>query len=75
MTGTQGIIGIELGLLEDMLRNIVRQEMKEMRDEITQTLISKRDALLQEEHLFTDHVAEILGVTRHTINNYHYTLT
>ncbi len=64
------IIGIELSLLEEMLRAIVRQEMVEIREEINQTLISKRDALLQEERLYTDQVAEILGVTRHTINNY-----
>jgi hypothetical protein len=64
------IIGIELGLLEEMLRTIVRQEMTETREEIKQTIISKRDALLQEERLFTDQVAEILGVTRHTVKNY-----
>ena len=67
---TSRIIGIELGLLEEMLRTIVRQEMAETREEINQTLISKRDALLQEERLYTDQVAELLGVTRHTINNY-----
>jgi hypothetical protein len=64
------IIGIELTLLEEMLRTIVRQEMIETREEINKTLISKRDALLQEERLFTNQVAEILGVTRHTVNNY-----
>ena len=64
------IIGIELSLLEEVLRTIVRQEMAETREEINQTLISKRDALLQEERLYTDQVAEILDVTRHTINNY-----
>ena len=64
------IIGIELSLLEEVLRTIVRQEMTETRDEIKQTLISKRDSLLQEERLYTDQVAEILGVTRHTVNNY-----
>ena len=64
------IIGIELGLLEEVLRSIVRQEMVETREEIKETLISKRDALLQEERLYTDQVAEILGVTRHTVKNY-----
>jgi len=64
------IIGIELGLLEEMLRTIVRQEMSETRAEINKTLISKRDSLLQEERLFTNQVAEILGVTRHTVLNY-----
>lgn len=64
------IIGIELGLLEEVLRSIVRQEMVETREEIKETLISKRDALLREERLYTDQVAEILGVTRHTVKNY-----
>jgi hypothetical protein len=64
------IIGIELGLLEEVLRTIVRQEITETRDEIKQTLISKRDALLQEERLYTEQVANILGVTRHTVLNY-----
>lgn len=41
-----------------------------MRDEIKTTLISKRELLLQEERLYTDQVAEILGVTRRTIVNY-----
>jgi len=44
--------------------------MQEMRDEIKTTLISKRELLLQEERLYTDQVAEILGVTRRTIVNY-----
>ena len=64
------IIGIELNLLEEVLRNIVRQEMKAMRDEIKETLISKRESLLLEERLYTDQVAEILDVTRRTIMNY-----
>lgn len=64
------IIGIELNLLEEVLRTIIRQEMQEMRDEIKLTLISKRELLLQEERLYTDQVAEILGVSRKTISNY-----
>ena len=64
------IIGIELSLLEEMLRSVVRQEMADTRDEINKTLISKREALLQEERLYTNQVAEILGVTRLTVNNY-----
>ena len=71
MGGNNRIIGMELGLLEEVLRTIVRQEMAEMREEIKQTLISKRESLLQEERLYTDQVAEILGVkSRHTIYNY-----
>ena len=70
MGDSRGIIGIELGLLEEVLRTIVRQEMAAMRDEIKQTLISKRESLLQEERLYTDQVCEILGVTRHTVGNY-----
>jgi hypothetical protein len=49
-----GIIGIEIGLLEEVFGSIVRQEMTEMRDEIKQTLISKQELLLQEERLYTD---------------------
>ncbi len=64
------ILAMELGLLEDLLRTIVRQEMTEMRDEIKQTLISKQESLLQEERLYTNDVAKILGVTRHTVLNY-----
>ncbi len=64
------IIGIELELLEEVLRKVVREEMKAMRDEIKETLISKRESLLQEERLSTNQVAEILGVTRHTVLSY-----
>ena len=67
----KGILGIELELLEEILRTIVRQEMAEMRDEIKQTLISKRESLLQEERLYTDQVGELLDVSRHTISNYY----
>ena len=65
-----GVIGIELNLLEEMIRTIVRQEMAETREEIKQTIISKRETLLEEERLYTDQVAELLGVTRPTIRNY-----
>ncbi len=61
---------MELGLLEEVLRTIVRQEMAEVRDEIKQTLISKRESLLQEERFYYKQVAEILDVTRHTVGNY-----
>lgn len=61
---------MELGVLEEVLRAIVRQEMAEMRDEIKQTLISKKESLLQEERLYTDDVAEVLDKTRHTVLNY-----
>ncbi len=65
------ILAMELGLLEEVLRTIVRQEMTEMRDEIKQTLISKRESLLQEERFYIEQVAEVLDVkSRHTIYNY-----
>ena len=67
---TNGVIGIELGLLEQMLRTIVKAEMVEVREEIKQTIISKREGLLQEERLYTNKVCELLDVTRHTVNNY-----
>jgi hypothetical protein len=64
------IIGIELSLLEEVIRTIVRQEMAGMREEIKQTLISKQELLLQDERLYTEQVVEMLGVTRHTVLNY-----
>ncbi len=67
---SKGILGIELELLEEILRSIVRQEMAEMRDEIKQTLISKRESLMQEERLYIDQVGELLDVSRHTVSNY-----
>jgi hypothetical protein len=70
MADNTRILAMELGLLEEVLRTIVRQEMAEMRDEIKQTLISKRESLLQEERLYTDDVAKILRKTRHTVLNY-----
>lgn len=66
----QRVIGIDLNLLDEMLRTIVKEEMAAAKEEIILTLKSKRDALLQEERLFTDQVAEVLGVTRHTVHNY-----
>lgn len=64
------VIGIELSLLEEIIRNIVRQEMKEMKDEIKETLISKQELLLQEERLSINQLTQILHVTRRTIYNY-----
>ena len=61
---------MELSVLEEVIRSIVRQEMAGLREEIKQTLISKRESMLQEERLNTNQVAEFLGVTRHTVNNY-----
>jgi len=65
-----GVIGIELNLLEEIIRNIIRQEMKVMGDEIKQTLISKRESLFKEERLYTNQVAEILDVCRRTVAAY-----
>ncbi len=70
MEGNNRIIGIELSLLEEVIGIIVRREMAEMREEIKQTIISKRESLLQEERLYTEQVAKILDVTRHTVLNY-----
>lgn len=64
------ILGIELSLLEEIIGTIVRSAMAEMREEIKQTIISKRESLLQEERLYTEQVAKILDVTRHTVLNY-----
>ena len=70
MANIKGVIGIEFDLLEEMLRNIVHQEVAELGKEIKQTLISKKEALLQEERFTIDQVAEILDVDRRTIYNY-----
>ena len=67
----KGVIGIELGLLEQMLRDIVKTEMVEVREEIKQTIISKREELLEEERLYTDQVCELFRKkARKTISNY-----
>ena len=71
MEHIRGSIQIELGPIEEAIRKIVRQEMAEMRQEIKQELISKRESLLQEERLYTDQVRVILGKkSRHTVGNY-----
>lgn len=71
MANVNNIIGIDLGLLEEVLRTIVRQEMTVVREEIKQTVISKRELLLEKERLYIDDVAKILRVrSRHTIYNY-----
>jgi len=74
MANIKGVIGIEFDLLEEMIRNIVRQEVvaelgKGLK-EINQTLTSKRETLLQEERFSIDQVAEILAVERRTVYNY-----
>ena len=70
MANIKGVIGIEFDLLEEMLRNIVRQEVAALSEEIKQTLTSKTEALLQEERFSIDQVAEILDVDRRTVYNY-----
>lgn len=67
---SKGVIGIEFDLLEEMIRNIVRQEVTEISKEVKQALISKRETLLQEERLSIDQVAEILDRDRRTVYNY-----
>ena len=64
------IIGIELNSFEEVLRNIVRREMKPIREEIKETLKSRQELILQDKRLYTNQVAEMLGVTRHTVLNY-----
>lgn len=70
MTNIKGVISIEFDLLEEMFRNIVRQEMAELGEEIKHTLISNREALLQEERFSIDQVAEIIRRDRRTVYNY-----
>jgi hypothetical protein len=64
------VIGIEVGLLEELLRKIVRDEVTLFKEEIKSTLTSNAVSLLQEERLYTNQVAQLFTVTRHTINNY-----
>ena len=74
MATINGIISIESEPLEQMIRKIVRQELVAELGaglkEINQTLISKRETLLQEERFSIDQLAEILDVDRRTIYNY-----
>ena len=63
------VIGIEISLLEELLRKIVRDEITLFKEEIKSTLTSKAESLLQEERLCTKQVAQLFGVGRHTINN------
>jgi hypothetical protein len=71
MEHIRGSISIELEPIVEALRTIVRKEMAEMRDEIKQTLISKRESLLEEERLYTDQVRILLRKkSRHTVKNY-----
>lgn len=65
------IIGIELNSFEEALRNIVRREMKAMREEIKETLKSRQELILQDERVYIGQVAKMLGVTRKTVFNYY----
>ena len=44
--------------------------MKPIREEIKETLKSRQELILQDKRLYTNQVAEMLGVTRHTVLNY-----
>ena len=70
MSGEPKVIGIEVGLLEELLRKIVHEEIILFREDIKSTLTGKAELLLHEERLFTNQVAQLFGVTRHTISNY-----
>ena len=64
------VIGITIGALRELINDAVRQEVAELGREIKQMLVSKREALMQEERFSIDQVAEILDVDRRTIYNY-----
>ena len=64
------VIGITIGALRELIKDVVRLEVEELGKEIKQTLISKREALMQEERFSIDQVAEILDVDRRTVYNY-----
>ena len=64
------VIGITVCALRELIRDAVRQEVAELGKEIKQTLISKKEALMQEERFSIDQVAEMLDVDRRTVYNY-----
>lgn len=66
MAEGKGILGIEVEYLEQIIRSIVRKEMKELKEEVKQLL----SPLLKQEKLYTQEVAELLKVDRKTIRNY-----
>ena len=70
MSDEPRVIGIEVGMLEELLRKIVHEEIILFREDIKSTLTGKAELLLQEERLNTTQVAQLFGVTRHTISNY-----
>jgi len=67
---TTKVIGIELTLLEELVRKAVHEEIQLLADDIKSTLTSKAESLLHEERLYTNQVAQLFGKTRHTISNY-----
>ena len=73
MGHTGGVIGIDLGLLEEIIRTIVSQEMAKVGDQIEKTLVSKRESLLEQERLYIDDVCALLKISRRTVGNYRKT--
>ena len=75
MGHTGGVIGIDLGLLEEIIRTIVSQEMAKVGDKIEKTLVSKRESLLEQERFYIEDVCALLGrdgkkISRRTVTNY-----
>jgi len=64
------VIGIDLGLLEEIIRTIVSQEMAKVGDKIEKTLVSKRESLLEQERLYIEDVCALLKISRRTLSNY-----
>ena len=67
------MIGIDLGLLEEIIRTIVSQEMAKVGDQIKKTLVSKRESLLEQERLYIEDVCTLLKISRRTVGNYRKT--
>ena len=70
MADNTRVIGIELTLLEELVRKAVHEEVQLLADEIKSTLTTKAESLLHEERLNTKQVAQLFGKERHTITNW-----
>jgi hypothetical protein len=64
------IIGIELSSLRQLIKEVVQEEITLKADQIIAALRPNKLELREGEQYTTNMVAELLGVTRHTIRNY-----
>jgi len=66
----QRVIGIEVSLIEELIRAAVRDEVGQFKEEIKTILAPKTESLLHEERLNKNDVATIFNKSRHTIDNW-----